>query len=187
MREEQLTDPDRLTAAHVTALQSYPDARVALERLCDMAADRLRSTWGGTGERGTYPQRGEPRQYWWGHQPDDVGPLLGPGWWWDWKLLMDSTDILNDGERRPAVFVGVTGGAGAIGRLDDRVRQSVRGAGFELLGMGASNGSQDYIVRHEYLAGELIGDGHLREQAQTLAEWLSRWFQTLDQALTVVS
>lgn len=186
MQEEQLTDPERLTAAHVAALEGYPDARRALERLCDVAAERLGQMWGGgvgVGGRGTYPQRGDPRQYWWPHQPDDAGPLAAPLWWWDWKLLMDGTDILRDGEHRPAVFVGATGRTGAIGSLDDGVRQSLQNAGFDLLGPGVANGSQDYVVKHEYLGGQLVGEGPLGEQAETLARWLDGWFRKLQDAV----
>jgi hypothetical protein len=183
MREEQLTDPPRLTPTHIAALENYPDARRALERLCDMAAEHVRNTWGGTGDRGVYPQRGEPRQYWWSHQPDEVGGLLGRDWWWDWKLLMDATDILADGERRPAVFAGVTGAPGAIEGLDDAVRQALSTAGFQLLGMGAANTSQSYVVVHEYLDSRLVGDGELPEQARALAARLDRWFNELRDTL----
>lgn len=104
-----------------------------MERLCDLAANHLRTTWGGTGERDTYPARGEARQYWWSQHPDGIGPLPAANWWWDWKLLMDSTDILKDGERRPAVFVGATSDSGALAGLDDGVKESLAAAGFDLL------------------------------------------------------
>jgi hypothetical protein len=89
MRDEELTDRQRLTPDHIAALENYPDGAQSAGAALRHDRGALRDTWGGSGERGTYPRRGEPLQYWWTHQPDAASQLLGADWWSDWDAGFD--------------------------------------------------------------------------------------------------
>lgn len=184
MCEQGLTDPERLTSVHIQALQHYRGARAALERLGELASARLADTWGGDGLRGQHPTRGEPRQYWWRHQPEEVEALLSPDWWWDWKLVLNATDVIQNAEPRPAFIAGITGNPGALAQLPDAALDPLESLGFAVFGAQAAGRGWDYVVKHAYLDHDgLLTGTSLHEQACSLASWLEKAFRDLHAAL----
>ena len=138
LREEALMDPPELTREHLVAFQHYEDGMRALLRVCELAEARVSELWANHEEKGTWPEKRKPRDYWWNYGPDNYEGTISiscpTDWAVSWELLTDSAELLLDGKPGVPVFlVGLAGPAGGIATMAESTRAKLQDAGFRVL------------------------------------------------------
>ena len=185
LREEALMDPPELTREHLAAFQHYEDGMRALLRVCELAEARVSELWANHEEKGTWPEKRKPRDYWWNYGPDNYEGTISiscpTDWAVSWELLTDSAELLLDGKPGVPVFlVGLAGPAGGIATMAESTRAKLQDAGFRVLPLDETRSTKsEYVYRVQY-PNELFSGGDLASEADVLANWITTSFADLE-------
>jgi hypothetical protein len=181
LRDERLTDPERLERGHLGALRDHDAALTALTRMGDLAAARVRTA------RPDQPFEAghrRQRQFWWPAAPEDeFRDVLSDTWWWDWKVFVDGRDMARDLPPAPTVFAGLTAVRGALAGLDDTLAAALRQRDFRLVPGEFASAGNDFVVAFDRLDDVVSLDAVLDHQADALATWLGDRFESLSEVL----
>jgi hypothetical protein len=182
LTEEGLMDPKELTPAHLSALANYHTGRQALDRVCELAGERVNKLWA-VGERpGHYPAA-HPSEYWWRYPavardgtaivaPEPAGPV--------WQLLVDGAYLFSDVDVGvPLLAVGLSGQHGWIAHLDPDRRASAEAAGFRMYRAQETKSRKNEYAYARATLDEIFTKGTLGEQADLLASWIDLQFRKL--------
>lgn len=180
-------DPKALTPVHLVALANYHAGRQALDRVCELAGERVGQLWAAGAKPGHYPLY-RPAEYWWQYPavardgttipaPDGAQPV--------WQLLLDGAYLFPDADVGvPLLTVGLSGEQGWMAKVDADRLADVEAAHFRMYRAGdTTSGRNEYAVARKTL-DEVFTEGALSEQADLLAQWIDRRLRTLATALT---
>jgi hypothetical protein len=186
LTEEGLMDPKNLTADHLAALANYHTGRQALDRVCELASQKVGHLWDFAGHPGHYPS-GHPAEYWWNYRPvaRDGTTIMAPqGATPTWQLLTDGAYLFADADVGvPLLTVGLSGPHGWIAKLDADRCADAEAADFGVYrARETKSGHNEYVVVKKDL-DEIFTGGALSDQAELLARWIDTQFRALAVAL----
>lgn len=189
LREEGLMDPEQLTPVHLVALANHREAVIALDRVCEIAAEEVGRRWNDADSSGSYPPRGSRSESWWNYPKHPRGgdtPAKAADWNFDWQLFDDSSYLFKDGRPGvPCFAVGMAAGADkkAAGALDTLTQQLLEDSRFEILPLGSTvTRNFEYAWRRAYPEEVIVG-GDIVSQGAALAAWIVDGFTALTAAL----
>lgn len=190
LRERASWTLEQLTPFHLVALANHREAVIALDRVCEIAAEEVGRRWNDADSSGIYPQRGSRSESWWNYPKHPRGgdtPATAAEWNFDWQLFDDSTYLFKDGQPGvPCFAVGMAARAHkkAAGALDSETQQLLDDSRFGILPLGSTASRNfEYVWRRAYPEEVIVG-GDIASQGTALAAWIVDGFTALTAALS---